>query len=315
MLAPVTPLFKDFEKPVKDFNGNFVPTPGSFEIKVKDKFKNDNTFYCNPKATATEKKQSLAVEMGFKANCGGVVKVEANSGKNFLTESKWTASYVLPQKHNVSVTVQQRDNCKGADGRCMGCPVAYEIAHDGALPLPAAVNSLLFSKSFPRKISMHETLTNEKLDVGFGIAAAPHCFFGLGAKYQIKEKKCNWEIASKYHHPSLGMNIFCSTQRLEKMRFGVHLPMSQCCNCSFMQKHLPLVVGATAEVDPKKVSMSLVEAVCEVKCPKYPENTLKLKINKNMDVICSYVVRAAAGWTAAVSVDKDLRTGLSFTHG
>lgn len=308
--APPAPLFKDFEKPIKDLFSVGFADADSWKVEVKDKHPSENVFYVNPTATSSAKGNSLQVELGFKATCGGAVKVVGKPGENNFKDSKWTASYVL-KGQNIAMTLQKKKNVGEHQ-----CPCSYTIAHDGTVPLPSAISQLIHRNNF----SAHETLTEETLDVGFGIPVARHCILGIGSLYNMKTKKCNWQVASKYHHPKTGIDVFVQTAALKKVTASMKVPV-KCLKCPIQGHNIPLVLGAKCTYDMASKKHS-GEAVVELKCPAAATSTcplanastLKIKVNDALNVVVAYTLKASKGWTASVSVDKNLKAGLTFTH-
>lgn len=307
MGLPSPPYYNDFEKPIKDFATVGFSAPDSWKVDVKDKHGSDGVIYCNPTASS-QKSAKVGAEIGYNATCGGKIKVNAKGGEELLN-SKWTLSYLTKCKQDISVAFQKKDEKEVAPHTC---PVEYDITHKGVVQLPAAINNALFPKA-PRSLSLFESLSNTNLTVGFGVAAAPHCFFGVGSTYDIKAHTCNWTVSSKYHHTPSGLDAFVALQQLKKVSGGLRIPLQNA--CSFTKKHyLPITVGVRGSVPVNKPKDLKVDAICEVQCQLCRSNTLKIKVNEAMEVVAAYTIKAAKGWTVALSVDRNLRPGLTLTH-
>lgn len=305
------PLFKDFEKPIKDFRTVGFAEPGSWKVEVKDKHPSSNVFYANPLMTVgLDGKKAMQVEFGFNAACGGALKVIGKPEENILKGSKWTGTWKA-RGQKMDITAQVLPNC--GEGKC---PFRYKLEHEGFVPVPDALRAFIPSK----KISVHEALQDENVEVGFGMAVAPHCFLGCGAVVGQGEKKCKWKIGSRYTHPTNGLQVHIQTAALKNFAASFMAPVS-CLMCPITKEKLPLTVGAlgTFDVTSKRVTG---EAVMEVgcpaakksSCPLATDSTIKVKINNVGNVIVAYTLKGAQNWTASFSIDKSLKAGITVTH-
>lgn len=305
-----TPLFKDFEKPIKDLFSVGFADVGAWKVEVKDKH-DSGKLYVNPVASAgAGKPGKLQIEFGYKASCGGAIKVKSSPEDDMLS-SEWTASYNFKGQNIVATAQKKNSVCAGQ------CPMAMSLAHDGIIQLPSAIQSKLHIKNF----AAHEKMDCSSVDVGFAFPMAPHCFFGLGSVYNCKENKCNWKLASRYSHPTSGVQVFMQTAALKDCTAGVKVPF-KCIKCPCSGKQMPAAFGAKVNYNSKTQKPS-GEAVFEIACAGTGEcplskiassTTLKVKINSALNVVGAMTMNISHGWSASFSIDKSLKAGCTFTH-
>lgn len=308
---PVAPLFKDFEKPIKDFRTIGFADAGSWKVEVKDKHPFTNVFYANPLMTVNaDGKKAMEVEFGFNSACGGSLKVVGKPENNLLMGSKWTGTWKAKDQ-KVGITGQMLSNC--GEGKC---PFRYKVEHEGNVCVPASLSSVFPSK----KISVHEVLEDEKLEVGYGMAVAPHCFLGCGAALSKGWKKCDWKIASRYTHPTNGVQVYVQTAAFRKFMASFTAPIT-CVTCPITKEKIPLAVGALGTFDVGSKSVG-GEAIVEVGCPAAKKSTcpipaastIKVKVNNLGNVIMAYTLKGTQNWSISFSVDKSMKTGVTLTH-
>lgn len=305
------PLFKDFEKPIKDFHKEGFADAGSWKVEVKDKHPFENVFYANPLMTVSaDGKKKIEVEFGFKSACGSQFKVVGKPEDDLIWGKKWTAGYKRKDQ-NVEASFQLvKDSPEGK------CPARCKLAHDGQLPFPEALRSFFPSEKF----SAHESITESNLEVGLGLTAAPNCFVGLGVEFDQILRKPSFKIGTRYSHASTGANVFVQTDALKKFTASFMTPIKGF-KCPMIKEEMPLKVGAVGNFNAAKKNLTgeaVVEFACPMAktstCPIAADSTIKLKITSVGNVIMAYTLKGTKNWKASFSLDKSLRAGFTLTH-
>ncbi|ORC79952.1 putative voltage-dependent anion-selective channel, partial [Trypanosoma theileri] len=153
------------------------------------------------------------------------------------------------------------------------------------------------------RFSSHTKLVKNSVDVGFGLAVAPHCEVGCGAVYQWDGKKdCNWTASCRY--ADAGRLVAVRTNKLQTYTTSLMSPVPTCPH--------PVRVGAEVECGHGKgwTGTFGVEAACVL----VKGNTLKARVNKNKEWAVAYIAKLADNWTAAITLDKNLKPGVLLTH-
>lgn len=305
------PLFKDFEKPIKNFYKDGFSDAGSWKVEVKDKHPFENVFYANPLMTVSgDGKKKMEVEMGFKSTNGSQINVVGKPEDNLLWGTKWTMGY-KKKEQNVELTLQLLKDCP--EGKC---PARCKLAHDGQVPFPDALRSFFPSAKF----SAHETITEGNLEVGLGVTAAPNCFVGFGVEFDQILRQPKLKIGSRYSLASTGTDVFVQTEALKKFTASFVTPIKGW-KFPTIEEEVPLKVGAVGNFNAAKKELT-GEAVVEFACPRAKTSTcpiaadssIKLKITSVGNVIMAYTLKGTKNWKASFSLDKSLKPGFTLTH-
>ncbi|RNF07368.1 putative voltage-dependent anion-selective channel [Trypanosoma rangeli] len=152
-------------------------------------------------------------------------------------------------------------------------------------------------------MSSHARLVKNAVEMSLVAAVASQCQVGCGVTYQLDGKQgCEWTAA--YRYAEAGRVVTVRTNKLRTYTASIVSPMPTVPH--------PVVVGA--------------EVVCghgqgwtgtlglETACVLFKGNALKARVNKNKEWAVAYIAKLADNWTAAVTVDKNLKPGVLLTH-
>ncbi|KAG5512121.1 hypothetical protein JKF63_07586 [Porcisia hertigi] len=271
-------LFKDYNKATKDLLTKNFPAAGSWVMECKYKGPKD-TFFINPKATSTGK---VSADIEYVAACNGGVKVTVTP--DIMREIKATAHYTI-HGHKLEVALQRAKD-----------KYRYEISHETCVALS-------------KRASINEKITPENVELGMGVDVAPNCQVGCGAVYDIAAKACNWNVGCRYAQK--GWEVAIRTNRCRTYHTSASLPFS------FMLRGNKCTVRAAVEVEcgsTRREKGIAAVAGLESTCPALPANTIKARVDRDMNWALAYIAKLADGWTACVSMDRNMKIGVLMTH-
>ncbi|KAK7199011.1 voltage-dependent anion-selective channel [Novymonas esmeraldas] len=271
-------LFKDYNKATKDLLTKSYPVADKWVIECKHKGAKD-TFFINPQASSDGR---ISADVEYIAACNGGLKITVTP--DVLRELKGTAHYTV-SGHKVEVVLHRKKDT-----------LRYEISHETCVALS-------------KRASINEKVTPEQVELGMGIDVAPNCQVGCGAVYSIGGKDCNWNVGCRYAEK--GYEVAIRTNRLRSYHTSASAPWS------FTLHGNKCVVRAAVEVEcgPARGDKGVAAtAGLEATCPVLPANTIKARVNRDLDWAVAYIAKMADNWTACVSVDKNLKLGVQLTH-
>ncbi|CAJ1015713.1 hypothetical protein, conserved [Leishmania lindenbergi] len=271
-------LFKDYNKSTNDLLNKNFPAANTWVLECKYKGPKD-TFFINPHVNSSGK---MLADIEYVAACNGGLKVTLTP--DIMRELKGTAHYTL-HGHKVEVMVQRLQN------KCH-----YEISHETCVALS-------------KLASINEKITPEHVELGMGIDVAPNCQVGCGAVYNICANDCNWNFGCRY--ADKGFEVALRTNRFKTYHTSASFP------CSFMLCGNKCVVRAAVEVvcgRGRGDKGTAVTAGIESTCPVLPANTIKARMNCDMNWVVAYIAKMADNWAVCLSLDENLKVGVQLTH-
>ncbi|KEG09481.1 putative voltage-dependent anion-selective channel [Trypanosoma grayi] len=153
------------------------------------------------------------------------------------------------------------------------------------------------------RFSSHAKLVKNNAEVGLGLSVARYCQVGCGAAYQLDGKSgCDWTASCRY--AEAGRVFAIRTDKLQSYTTSVMTPVPTCPH--------PVTVGAEVVCGRSKgwTGTLGVEAACVL----FKKNSLKVRVNKDLEWAVAYIAKLADNWTAAVTLDKNLKPGVLLTH-
>ncbi|ORC84986.1 putative voltage-dependent anion-selective channel [Trypanosoma theileri] len=193
----------------------------------------------------------------------------------------------LPSTCNAKITASYQDRGHKVEG-IVSKQGEYEVSHECRLQ---------------GRFSSHTKLVKNSVDVGFGLAVGPHCEVGCGAVYTVGMKTLNsWSMAGRFGCGCCTASL--CVKDLKTAKTNVMMPLRMCPH--------PMRVGAEVECGHGKgwTGTFGVEAACVL----VKGNTLKARVNKNKEWAVAYIAKLADNWTAAITLDKNLKPGVLLTH-
>ncbi|CCW62878.1 unnamed protein product [Phytomonas sp. EM1] len=270
-------LFKDFNKTTKDLLTKNFCAPGSWKVESKYKGPKDSLFV-NPQA-GSDGSMSVDVEYAFSQQ---PVSVKLNVTPSLHENAKLTLS-CNKKGHKLETVLHKKERNL----------VDYELIHEAC--------------NVVKRVSMHEKLTKQVLEVGLGVEVVPNCHIGCGTVYRLKECMCDWNVGCRWADKGYEVSLFSNRQKAHTA--NIVLPLSLTLG---ERKLRALVAGETMFRTPAKTFDYAVGV--SATCPMFPLNTIKAKIDHNLKWAVSYVLKTEDNWAVTVSLDKNMRCGVLLSH-
>lgn len=154
-----------------------------------------------------------------------------------------------------------------------------------------------------RRLSSHARLVKDAFDVGLCASVARHCQVGCGTTYIFGNKKtCDWSVSCRYADADRVLAVRSDKLELYTTGFVAQVP-----TCPH-----PVLVGG--EVLCRRGGGCNWTAGVEADCLFFKGNKMKARVRDGKEWALAYVARFADNWTAAVSIDKDMKPGVLLTH-
>ncbi|EKG07981.1 voltage-dependent anion-selective channel, putative [Trypanosoma cruzi] len=192
-----------------------------------------------------------------------------------------------PSTCNVNLTASYL--CQGHKVEAVGKKNGeYELSHEFVMP---------------SRMSSHAKLVNKTVEVGVATAVAPHCQVGCGALCTLDGKK-DYDLTLGCRYAYAGYALAIRTNKLRSYTTSFVTPIPKC----------PHHVLVGAEVVCGRGQGWTGTLGFETACVLFKGNTLKARVNKNKEWAVVYIAKLVDNWTAAVTLDKNLKPGVLLTH-
>lgn len=160
----------------------------------------------------------------------------------------------------------------------------YEVSYEGKLG----------------KVSLNDKLTKKGVDAGVAYAVASKCQVGAGVTYGFNGSLA-WTAGARYS--DAGRLVAIVTSQLKSYSTSLLLPLS-CCDRK-------TTVAAQVDCGSGKFAATVG---AETACVLFPQNTLRVRVNNNLEWAVAYITKFSDNWKAAVTVDASLKPGVLITR-
>lgn len=275
-LAAGVPLYKDLGKDAKDVLTKDYSTCGEWKVEHKSKAKKGD-YVINPVAS-NDGKVRIDVE-GMLMNG---VQVKVDMTPEDLKGLKAAVTYVYRGNKLEGSLARSGDNAR------------YELTHSTSSVMGGMV-------------SVFDKFNNDGAEIGVVAVSGPGVLVGGGATYGYKGKDVRW-TAGCQAKMSMGQ-VTLRTQAMETYTASV---LGRVAISPVMVPR----IAAEFQFDPKRVKKAedlKVKGGVEMGCPFIPGNVLKARIDESKNWAVTYVAKLTGQWTAAITVDRNCKTGVQLT--
>jgi hypothetical protein len=240
--------------------------------------------------------------------------------KNYTDAGKWKVEskfkgskdklFINPQATNngASVDVEYQTSC---------CPAKLKVNVNPALEATVTATyedkghkvevstnkDLAYEVSYELKynqLRINEKLTQKAVDSGLAFSVAPHCQIGAGLGYGLKDGKVSWTAGVRYS--DAGRLVSVVTNQLKTYTTGLLFPF----------KIADRKVTAAAQVDCGSKFTATVGL--ETGCIICPSSTVRARVNNEGKWAFAHISKLPDNWKAAITVDANLKPGLTLTR-
>ncbi|CAC9437956.1 putative voltage-dependent anion-selective channel [Leishmania infantum JPCM5] len=276
----MTTLFKDYNKGTTDLLTKNFSSCG--EWKVESKGKAPRGAYALTTTSNTHGSVNVDIE--------GLTDSGAYYGKltfasRDLTDVKVTVRAEDFDNHRVEAII-------GHKGPAL-CDISVEVNHQTMRPIAGG------------RLSINDKFTQKAVELALSMATVDGVQVGCGTKYDLKSQTIDWTAACRLEAKN-GLVLTAQTNRL------LDLTASMVSKAPLHPKFQPCV-AATMTTNPQSMTWDGSMAV-EWGCQVILGNTAKVRVNKNLDWIASYIANLRGGWTLVLSIDKTMKAGLTLTR-
>ncbi|KPA74951.1 putative mitochondrial voltage-dependent anion-selective channel [Leptomonas pyrrhocoris] len=273
-------LYKDYSKDTKDLLTKNFSAAGDWKIENKAKATKGNYAV----GTASNARGDVTVDVE------GLTADGACYGKLSLTPK---------ELHDIKASLRA-ENYRGNKVEAIltkkGASLkdfSFEVNHETLQPLANG------------RLRVNDKVTDKAVELGLSIAAVDGVQLGCGATYNFKAQTCNWSAACRAA-ANKSTTVTLQTEALRNVEARVLT------TAALHPRFQPRVAANVSYDVSSKVWDGALGA--EWGCSVIAGNTSKARVNRKLEWMVSYVAALQGGWTLTLSLDKQMKAGVSLVR-